>query len=166
MEVNEEIVEQYLKLKKFFYIHDIQFKVWGKKGGSNYSNIDFLAIDKRGKLYDIEVKFRSKYRVTKGSKSSKKWIDDLVNQLKRKERSEEIKKYTDKKSTKIIISTHQCFGRKVETRQNIERVIKDKLKESKVIVWYFDDIINELKKYVGKYGKYDSPILQMIRLLK
>ena len=113
MEVNEEIIEQYLKLKKFFYIHDIKFKVWGNKGGSNYSNIDFLALNDQGNFYDIEVKFRSKYKLTFGSKASEEWIVNLAEQLTRKERNEEIKKYSNKKPIKVIISTHICFGKKI-----------------------------------------------------
>jgi len=166
MEVNEEIIEQYLKLKKFFYIHDIKFKVYGKKGGMNYSNIDFLAKDKKGNLYDIEVKYRSRYKLTKGSDDSKEWISNLVKQLKREERKEKIKEYSIKKPIKIIVSTYECFGRKKEARQGIEEMIKNKLKGLQVEFWYFDEIIGYLKKSVDKYGRYDSPILQMIRLLK
>jgi hypothetical protein len=41
MEVNEEIIEQYLKLvKEWFYVRDISFPV-----ARNYSNIDLLAFD-------------------------------------------------------------------------------------------------------------------------
>ena len=166
MEVNEEIIEQYLKLNKFFYIHDIKFKVYGKKRGMNYSNIDFLAKDQKGTLYDIEVKFRSRYRLTKGSKDSKKWINNLVNQLKREERTERIKEYSNKKPIKVVISTYECFGRKKETREDIENMIKKSLKGFKVRFWYFDQIIEHLKKSVAPHGRYDSPILQMIRLLK
>jgi hypothetical protein len=50
MEVNEEIIEQYLKfVKGWFYISDISFPV-----PHNYSNIDLLAFDpKTGCYYDI-----------------------------------------------------------------------------------------------------------------
>ncbi|MDI6737267.1 MAG: hypothetical protein QME12_02000 [Nanoarchaeota archaeon] len=166
MEVNEEIIEQYLKLKGFFYIHDIKFKVWGKKGGSNYSNIDFLTIDKAGNLYDLEIKFRSKYKVTKGSKASNKWLDDLTNQITRGERTEEIKKYSNKKPIKIIVSTYICFGKSDKKRRDIEDKIKDKAKGHQVVFWYFEDIIKTLKDKTKLSGRYDSPILQMIRLLK
>jgi hypothetical protein len=165
MEVNEEIIEQYLKIKKWFYIHDIKFKVYGRKGGSNYSNIDFLAVDKKAKLHDIEIKFRSKYKIFEGSKASKRWVDDLVNQLTRKERLKEIKKYSNKNPIKVIVSTYTCFGKREEKRKRIEKWIRGKLKKHKVIFWYFDEIIEELKKIVLPHGRYDSPILQMIRLL-
>lgn len=165
MEVNEEIIEQYLKLKRFFYIHDIKFKVWGDKGGSNYSNIDFLAISPNGDFYDIEVKFRSKYKLTVGSKASEKWIQNLAEQITRKERIEEIKKYSNKKPKKIIISTHVCFGKKSEKRKVIEEKLRSKVKGYDLEFWYFEDIIPFLRKETGPHGRYDSPILQMIRLL-
>ncbi len=165
MEVNEEIIEQYLKLKKFFYIHDIKFKVWGNKGGSNYSNIDFLALNDQGNFYDIEVKFRSKYKLTFGSKASEEWIVNLAEQLTRKERNEEIKKYSNKKPIKVIISTHICFGKKSEKRKAIEDKVRAKVKGYDLEFWYFEDIIQLLRKETGPHGRYDSPILQMIRLL-
>lgn len=166
MEVNEQIIEEYLKIKKMFYIHDIKFKVWGSKGGSNYSNIDFLAIDCNSKLYDIEVKFRSKYKLTLGSNASKLWINDIVEQITRKEREKEIEKYSKLKPLKILISTKICFGKGEEKRKAIEKVIRDKVRHYNIEFWYFEDIIEELRKKTSSEGRHDSPILQMIRLLE
>ena len=61
MDVNEEIVIQYIKLiKKWFYMTDISFEV-----PHNYSNIDLLAYDpENNKYYDIEVKYRSAFSLT------------------------------------------------------------------------------------------------------
>lgn len=60
-EVNEEILEQYLKIKKrWFYVGDISFAV-----PHNYSNIDVLAFDPLGNaFYDCEVKYRSAFSLT------------------------------------------------------------------------------------------------------
>ena len=62
MDANEEIIREWLHLcKKQFTIDNISFKVFGPKGGSNYSNIDFFAVDNEGNYYDYEVKWRSIY---------------------------------------------------------------------------------------------------------
>ena len=60
MDGNEEIVEQYLKIvKKWFCMTDIVYQV-----PRNWGNIDILAYDPNSKLYyDIEVKFRSAFKI-------------------------------------------------------------------------------------------------------
>ena len=88
MDVNEEIVKEWLHIcKKQFTLENIRFKVYGSKGGSNYSDIDILAVDKDGNYYDYEIKWRSVYSLGATDKES---IDAFIKQVLRKERIEKI----------------------------------------------------------------------------
>jgi hypothetical protein len=42
--------------KKQFTLENIRFKVYGSKGGSNYSDIDILTVDKDENFYDYKIK--------------------------------------------------------------------------------------------------------------
>ena len=89
MDVNEEIVREWLQLcKKQFTIDNISFKVSGPKGGSNYSNIDLLAIDTEGNYYDYEVKWRSTNSI---GATDKETVEGFLEQLFRNERIDTIK---------------------------------------------------------------------------
>jgi len=162
MDVNEEIVRAWLQLcKNRFTMDNITFKVYGPKGGSNYSNIDLLAVDARGRVFDYEVKWRSAASV---SLNDHEWIEEeLIGQLKRRERVKRIAEIIGKKVYKrVFVTTHQLFGKGIKKRQAIERIF---LKRG-IEVIYFEDIIPELIERVSIFGRYDSPILQTIRMLK
>jgi len=160
-EVNEEIVRQWLHLcKNQFTIDDIQFKVFGPKGGSNYSNIDLLATDKDGNYYDYEVKWRSVYSM---GATDKETLNAFINQLTRKERIKKIKSIIGNKPyNKIFITTHQLFGKKKEKRDNFIK----KFAEKKVEVIFFEDLIRELVDTIETKGRYNAEVLQTIRILK
>jgi len=89
-EVNEEILEQYLKIVKgWFYIGDIPFTV-----PYNYSNIDVLGYDPtENQYYDFEVKFRSAYSLTNNDKD----IEYLVDQFEKYREQREAKRYRSSK---------------------------------------------------------------------
>lgn len=164
MEVNERIVEEYLKtVKGWFYMTDISFKV-----PFNYSNIDILAYDPiDGKFYDIEVKYRSAYKISKSDLEKEKGeFNRFIMQFLRPEREEKIHKIigADSCVTKVFITTRQCFG-KTDT---IESAFKNKLEQKGYgcEVWYFDDIIQDLYKQTNIKGRYNSELLQTIRLIQ
>ena len=161
MDVNEEIIKEWLHLcKGQFTIENITFKVYGKKGGSNYSNIDLLAVDKNGIYYDYEIKWRSVYSLSVTDKETPK---AFINQLKRKERIELIKKLIGKKKyKKVFVTTYTLFGKSLKKREDFIRLFK---KEG-IEVLFFEDIISELVKKIEIKGRYDSPVLQTIRMLK
>jgi hypothetical protein len=170
-DVNEEIVEQYLKIvKQWFYVANIQFKV-----PSNFSNIDLLAYNpNENKYYDIEVKYRSKYVLAEknkiGNNISKKSIQEFLKQFfeYNKERNKKINEYANAANhEKILITTKKIFGSK-EKRERMEKALINlmKKKKYKIDIWYFDNIIPELVKHVNLNGKYETQLLQAIRMIK
>jgi len=161
MDVNEEIVKQWLHLcKNQFTIDDIRFKVRGSKGGSNYSNIDLFAADTKGNYYDYEIKWRSVYSI---GATDKETINGLIGQMTRKERVAKIKEIIGSGSyKKLFITTHQMFGKRKEKREGFVRAFK----ANDIGVLFFEDIIDELVAAVNTSGRYDSQVLQTIRMLK
>lgn len=161
MEVNEEIVKQWLHIcKEQFTLDDIRFKVYGPKGGSNYSNIDFLAVDTMGHYFDYEIKWRSVYSI---SSTDKETIDSFIHQVNRQERAKKIKEIIGHKPyKKIFITTYQMFGQGEKKRERFIQIFKS----HNIEVLFFEDVIKELIASVGVEGRYDSQILQTIRMLK
>ena len=163
-EVNEEILEQYLKIKKkWFYIGDIPFKVPG-----NYSNIDVLAYDpKKMKFYDFEVKYRSEYSLTNNGED----INYLVDQFSKyhNEREAKISEFTnDKPTIKVIVTTKKFLGLSNNKRSEMENAFHQKMTKHGYVsqIWYFDEMIPELVECVPLKGAYKTQLLQTIRLLK
>jgi hypothetical protein len=157
MDVNEEIIVEWLHLcKQQFTIEDIKFKV-----PHNYSDIDILAVDKNGNYYDYEIKWRSAYSV--GKKSEKEEINEFIYSLLRKERIKRINEIIGNKPVNhIIISTYKHFGKSEDKRKRIIR----RFNKKKIKVLFFEDIVPELYAIVKLEGRYDSPVLQTIRMLK
>jgi len=161
MDTNEKIIEEWLRLCKHqFTIVNIPFKVFGLKGGSNYSNIDIFSVDIDGNFYDYEVKFRSEYSI---GATDKETIDSLIFQLSRKERVEKIFEIIgNKKYKKILITTRIMFGKKQEKIDNFLSIFR----KNNIEIIFFEDVINDLIKSVNLKGRYDSQMLQIIRLFK
>ena len=160
MEVNEKIVEEYIKLvKNWFYMTDLSVSVV-----RGYSNIDLLAYDpKNNNYYDMEIKYRSAAKV---SRSNDDEMDKYFKQMTRKERKQTIEKIigNDKNIIKVFITTRNFFDKNgiIETKF-IEKMQKNKYKCE---IWYFDDIVPKLYEYVDKKGKYNTELTQTIRLIK
>ena len=161
MDVNEEIVVKWLNLcKRQFTIENISFKVFGSKGGSNYSDIDILAVDNKGNYYAYEIKWRSVYVL---SMTNQEILKGFINQITRKEREEKIKEIIGNKSyKKIFVTTKGLFGRSESKR----KIIENEFTKNNIEVIYFEEIIKELVNKITVNGRYDSPILQTIRMLK
>lgn len=171
-DVNELIVEQYLKVvKKWFYVSDIPFVV-----PSNYSNIDVLAYDPAtGEYYDIEVKYRSAYTIAaknrQGEDVSKESVEWLVDQFAHyPARNEKIREYTNgKDAIKILVTTKQLFGKRESKREPLENAFVQSMAERGYRdsrIWYFDDIIPELYRHIDLSGRYNTELLQTIRMIK
>lgn len=161
MEVNEEIVKEWLHLcKNQFTIDNISFKVYGKKGGSNYSNIDILAVDNDGNYYDYEIKWRSVYSI---GATDKETLEGLLHQMTRKERFEKIREIIgNKKYKKVLITSQTHFGKSLEKRKNHEKYFQN----NGIEIIYFEKIVNDLVEKTNVNGRYDSMLLQIIRILK
>lgn len=160
-DVNEEIIKQWLHIcKKQFTLDDVRFKVWGSKGGSNYSNIDLFVVDNKGHYYDYEIKWRSAFSI---GATDKETTSSFLKQMLRKERVKKIKELIgDKPYTKVFVTTHQMFGKSVEKRNKFIKTFNSKGIEVK----FFEDIIKELVDTIDVKGRYDSEVLQIIRILK
>lgn len=166
MDVNEEIIEQYLKIiKKWFYMTDISFKV-----PHNYSNIDLLAYaPKTRRYYDIEVKFRSAFTISLTNIKKDKDFAKFINQFLKSERHKEIEKIIGRQNlTKVFITTYKLFGKSKSKREKIEKEFKKRILKNgfKSEIWYFDEILPELVQNTVLNGKYNTELLQTIRLLK
>jgi hypothetical protein len=163
-EVNEEILEQYLKVVlKWFYIGDIPFTV-----PRNYSNIDVLGYDPRGnQYYDFEVKFRSAFSLTNDGKS----IGYLVEQFEkyRTEREAKIREFIGQRKTiKVVVTTWKMVGKSESKRSEMEESFRQKMKVLgyRSELWYFDEMIPKLVRNVDVKGRYNTQLLQTIRMLK
>ena len=163
-EVNEEILEQYLKIKKkWFYVSDISFVV-----PHNYSNIDVLGFDPAtNKFYDFEVKYRSAFSLTNNGKD----IDYLVTQFSKykDQREKRLAEYTNSQPiTKVIVTTKKMLGLSEGKRSEMEDTFHERMKKEGFVseIWYFDEMIPELVSCVEESGRYNTQLLQTIRLLK
>ena len=161
MDINEEIVEKWLQLaKNRFTRTNISFKVKGKKGGSNYSDIDILAVDNEGKYYDYEVKWRSKATL---SATNQEKLNDIIKQMTRPERIEKIEKIIGKKEyEKIFVTTRSFLGKSDQKQNELTKVFE----ENNIKVIFFKDILEELVEIINVKGRYDSMAIQIIRMLK
>lgn len=171
-DVNEEIISQYLKVvKKWFYATDISFKVI--RGNSN---IDILAFDPlNNKYYDIEVKFRSAYTISANPKETTDTSKNSVSWFTRQfsiypERELKIKEFTNKqKPIKVLVTTKQLFGKSKNKQQQLEILFKREMSKNgfkNSEIWYFDDIIKELYDSIDLKGRYNTELLQTIRMIK
>lgn len=166
MDVNEQIIEQYLKLvKKWFYMTDISFEV-----PHNYSNIDLLAYNPfDDKYYDFEVKFRSAFTISLTNLDNDTDFKKFIEQFIRSERQEAIKRIIgDKPITKIFVTTHKLFGKSNDKRKQVEKSFKRLIKSSgfDCEIWYFDEIILEIYNQTSLTGRYNTELMQTIRLIK
>lgn len=157
-------MEQYLKVvKRWFYIGDIPFAV-----PHNYSNIDVLGYDPiANKYYDFEVKFRSAASFTNNAES----VDYLVGQFEKykTEREAKLRQFIGRKRTiKVVVTTRKFFGNSESKRSAMERTFHEHMKALgyKSKLWYFDDMIPELMEKVDIKGRYNTQLLQTIRMFK
>ena len=163
-EVNEEILEQYLKVvKKWFYVTDIPFAV-----PHNYSNIDVLSYDPvNKKYYDFEVKFRSAFSLPNNQEST----DYLVEQFNKyaPQRNAKLREFAGRRRpVRVIVTTRTMIGKSQLKKTEMEKRFRRRMRDLGYTadIWYFDDMIPELVENVESTGRYNTQLLQTIRLLK
>jgi hypothetical protein len=170
-DINEEIVTQYLKLvKKWLYTVDITFNI-----SQNYSNVDLLAYNPvSDTYYDIEVTYRSNFTMTATdrngndiSTSSVKWLVELFTEYP--EREKIIKQYTNNRgTTKVLVTTKQMMGKNNAKRHKLEAAFKKSMVKAgfkNLEIWYFDDMIPKIVDQVRLESRYNTELLQIIRML-
>ena len=89
--------------------------------------------------------------------------------VERFERQETIIKIIGTKAIeKVFVTTHQLFGKSPEKRRKIEDSFKKQLNllGFSCEIWYFDDIIPEIFKETELSGKYNTELMQTMRLIK
>lgn len=156
MDVNEKIVEEWVRrCRKQFTMVNIRFPV-----PHNYSDIDILAIDSTGKVYDYEVKWRS---VPWVGATPAETVEALVKQLLRTERTETICKLVGKEPNYRILVTPK---RMVETNKKQYAKLLIEFEKHGIEIVYFETVLNELAQSVEDIGRYDSEITQLIRMLR
>ncbi len=150
MNATEHLVEQYVRhVLNWFTITNIKF---GNR------EIDILAIDTKGKAYQIEVDMH------KGGLQWGPGGNDgyTVRQYKQKKFDAKTKDFIRKKfglrKTKDI---WVCWGIHPKCR----RAVRKSAKESKVIIW---EVKTMLKKFLDEVGttKYEDDITQTLSVLK
>jgi len=111
-------------------------------------------------FHDYEVKWRSQFTV---SVANKKRINEMINRVLRKERLDKIGEIIGNQSCEhIFVTTRQHFGRTEKKRNHVKR----QFEKHGIEIRFFDDIIRQLVSKIEVKGRYDSPILQTIRMLK
>lgn len=160
MDVNEKIVKEWLQVcRNEFTMEDIKFKVFGEKGGSNYSNIDLLSWD--GKRYfDYEVKWRSQYIIPNTDNGIKE-VEGWINQIKNVPRDEKINEITNGMgSLHRIVVTETTFTKGLRER------VGEIFNKAGIEMLFFADIVRELVDKTETKGKIDTEISQIIRMMK
>lgn len=154
MDVNEQIVKEYFELVKGCLVrNNIEY-------GKHHASIDLLAVDKQGNIFDMEVKWKSAIAI-KDSKDRENGFNHFVKQLNDTERDKIIEKLIGKKPTQKMFITTKHFLSKRKFHY-----WKGRFEKENIEVLFFDDIIPNLVNAIHVKGKYESPVLQTIRMLK
>ena len=68
----------------------------------------------------------------------------------------------------MIVTTHKMIGKSRSKKEQMERRFHAKMRSlgDASEIWYFDDMIPELVRGVEKSGRYNTQLLQTIRMLK
>jgi len=73
-----------------------------------------------------------------------------------------------KKTIKVVVTTKKMVGKSEAKRSEMEASFRKKMKALQYSsqLWYFDDMIPELVARVEVKGRYNTQLLQTIRMLK
>ena len=117
--------------------------------------------------YDFEVKFRSAYSLPNDGNA----IGYLAEQFEkyRAQREEKLREFIGQRETiKVIVTTKTMVGKSEGKRSEMEASFHEKMRKLKYKseLWYFDDMIPELVNRVEVKGRYNTQLLQTIRMLK
>lgn len=157
MDAHEKIVEEWVRLcRGQFTMTNIRYGV-----PRNYGDIDILAIDRHGKLYDYEVKWR-----TRGwsARTPRETFVGLARQLLREERIEKIREIARKApDVRVLVITKIMIE---GNRKQREKLLTE-FRNHKIDIIYFEDVLAQLIRVVDPTrGRYDSETPELIRMLK
>ncbi|MCI6413018.1 MAG: hypothetical protein MR848_04615 [Butyricimonas virosa] len=159
MDVNEKIVECWLNnCKEMFTMSDVVYDKY-------FSAIDLLAVGLKGEsgieVWDIEVKFKSKIIIsdTDNRQNGYRYIRQQLVSNDRDKRVREIIASSNCEIKKVLITTRHFLSQKKATYWE-ERFRKDG-----ITLYFFDDIIVELREHAKGLNKSNDDILQVLRLL-
>jgi Nuclease-related domain len=155
VEVNEEIVKQYLELKGYFVMTDTKYlkpkEETGKKS-SGWGDVDILAIHPNGSKYLIEVKGWHMESFTPSYFGLEPYVDTWA-----RKKAEEI---FHSKEFKTVLVVPEIGSR---SQQRVTELAKA---EGIDEIWDFPTILKYLINHVELNIDYDSEVLHMIRILK
>jgi len=154
MDVNEEIVKAWLhNCKKQFTIENVPYP----KKGSNYGDIDILAVDANGQFYDYEIKGMFSYSL---NRSYYGW---LINQIVNIERENQVRSIIGRRAyNRVFVANENFLGKR---KGNVK--LHHFLKKHGIVVITLETVIKDLVSSATSEGpKCDSQVMQTIRWLK
>lgn len=129
---------------------------------------EVLGYDPKAKqFYDFEVKFISVFSLTNDGESTGYLADQFEKY--REQREDAISAFIGKNiTTKVIVTTKKMLGKSEAKRSEMEGVFHQRMEKlgDMAQVWYFDDMIPELVRHADVKGRYNTQLLQTIRMLK
>jgi hypothetical protein len=157
MDANEIIVEECARVcRGQLTITDVKFAV-----SRNYSNIDILAYDpKHDCFYDYEVKWRATEWI---GATPPEQPEALVKQMTREERADRIKCLigeTNYSKLKRVFVTPKHWLKSPKGQ-----LLVAELARANIELKYFEDVIADLKTAVTSPGRYDSTVVQLVRVI-
>lgn len=159
MDVNEKIVECWLNnCKEMFTMSDVVYDKY-------FSAIDLLAVSlkdvSRIEVWDIEVKFKSKIIIsdTDYKQNGYKHIIWQLVSDDRDKRVHEIIASTNCNIKKVLITTRHFLSQKKATYW------EERFREDGITLYFFEDIIIELREHAMGLNKSNDDVLQVLRLL-
>ena len=159
MDVNEKIVECWLNnCKEMFTMSDVVYDKY-------FSAIDLLAVSlkdvSRIEVWDIEVKFKSKIIIS-DTDYKQNGYKHIIRQLvsdDRDKRVHEIIASTNCNIKKVLITTRHFLSQKKATYW------EERFREDGITLYFFEDIIIELREHAMGLNKSNDDVLQELRLL-
>ena len=155
MDVNEKIVEEWVRrCKHQFTMVNTRFRT-----PRNYGDIDILAMDANGEVYDYEVKWRSTPWVGATPAETE---TALAGQLVRPERIKKIKELIgDRRYHRVFVTPNLMLG-----SDKKRGALLAELEKHDIEIKTFEDILADLVIKISPKGRYDSEVSQLIRMFK
>ncbi len=161
MDVNERIVEIWLRLKKkMFTTTEIHF-------GNSHNDIDILAVrlGQKIEIWDCEVKIRTGSTNISNGNDKRNSFDNYVKLMKSSEREQALKSYfvnEPKAVKKKFITTAKFLG---ATELNQSKWIK-KFNEQGIDVILMEEIVKDLLELASQTKKTSADVIQILKLIE
>lgn len=159
MDVNEKIVECWLNnCKEMFTMSDVVYDKY-------FSAIDLLGVslkdEFRIEVWDIEVKFKSRMIIS-DTDNKQNGYRHILQQLVSDDRDKRVRKIivsSNCEIKKVLITTRHFLSQKKATYW------EEKFRGDGITLYFFEDIIVELREHAKGLNKSNDDILQVLRLL-